>query len=140
MSLARQIVLDGEGATKMVEVRVTGAPGPAAAAKVARTIAESPLVKTAFHGEDPNWGRILCSAGRAGVVFDPYNVDLFIGEVPIVKHGQVVSDDWESAAHRVMQGREFSIQLDLKAGDGEASFLTTDMSEEYVTINADYRS
>jgi glutamate N-acetyltransferase / amino-acid N-acetyltransferase len=140
MSLARQIVLDGEGATKMVEVRVTGAPGPGAAAKVARTIAESPLVKTAFHGEDPNWGRILCSAGRAGVVFDPYNVDLFIGEVPIVKQGQVVSDDWESAAHRVMQGREFSIQLDLKAGDGEASFLTTDMSEEYVTINADYRS
>lgn len=140
MSLARQIVLDGEGATKMVEVRVTGAPGPGAAAKVARTIAESPLVKTAFHGQDPNWGRILCSAGRAGVVFDPYSVDLFIGEVPIVKNGQVVSDDWESAAHRVMQGREFSIQLDLKAGDGEASFLTTDMSEEYVTINADYRS
>ena len=79
---------------------------------------------------------------RVGPVWflTPYNVDLFIGEVPIVKHGQVVSDDWESAAHRVMQGREFSIQLDLKAGDGEASFLTTDMSEEYVTINADYRS
>ncbi len=96
MSLARQIVLDGEGATKMVEVKVIGAPGPAAAAKVARTIAESPLVKTALHGEDPNWGRILCSAGRAGVAFDPYNVDLFIGEVPIVKQGQAVSGDWES--------------------------------------------
>lgn len=140
MSLARQIVLDGEGATKLVEVRVIGAPEPGAAARVARTIAESPLVKTAFHGEDPNWGRILCSAGRAGVVFDPYNVDLFIGKVPIVRQGLVESDDWESAAHRVMQEREFSILLDLKAGNGEASFLTTDMSEEYVTINADYRS
>ncbi len=140
MSLARQIVLDGEGATKMVEVKVIGAPGPAAAAKVARTIAESPLVKTAFHGEDPNWGRILCSAGRAGVAFEPDNVDLLIGEVPIVRRGLVVQGDWESAAHRVMQGREFSILLDLRAGNGEASFLTTDMSEEYVTINADYRS
>ncbi len=140
MSLSRQLVLDGEGATKMVEVRVVGAPGPTAAAKVARTIAESPLVKTAFHGEDPNWGRILCSAGRAGVAFDPNKVDLFIGRVHVVSQGSVTADDWESAAHRVMQGREFSILLDLKVGEGEASLLTTDMSEEYVTINADYRS
>jgi glutamate N-acetyltransferase / amino-acid N-acetyltransferase len=140
MSLARQVVIDGEGATKIVEVRVIGAPSEAAAAKVARTIAESPLVKTAFHGEDPNWGRILCSAGRAGVAFAPDNVDLFIGEVPIVKQGLVASDDWESAAHKVMQSREFTVVLDLKAGREEASFLTTDMSEEYVTINADYRS
>jgi glutamate N-acetyltransferase / amino-acid N-acetyltransferase len=140
MSLARQIVLDGEGATKLVEVRVMGAPSPAAAARVARTIAESPLVKTAFHGEDPNWGRILCSAGRSGVEFDPDNVDLFIGEVAIVKQGLVGSNDWEAAAHKVMQGREFSVLLDLKAGEEEACFLTTDMSEEYVTINADYRS
>jgi glutamate N-acetyltransferase/amino-acid N-acetyltransferase len=139
-SLARQIVLDGEGATKLVEVRVTGAPSQAAASRVARTIAESPLVKTAFHGEDPNWGRILCSAGRSGVAFDPDNVDLFVGDVPIVKQGLLASDNWESAAHKVMQSREFSVLLDLKAGDEQASFLTTDMSEEYVTINADYRS
>ncbi len=140
MSLARQLVLDGEGATKLVEVRVIGAPSSAEATRVARTIAESPLVKTAFHGEDPNWGRILCSAGRAGVNFDPNNVDLFIGEVPIVERGLVASNDWESAAHKVMQRREFSVLLDLKVGKEQASFLTTDMSEEYVTINADYRS
>ncbi len=140
MSLSRQLVLDGEGATKMVEVRVVGAPGSAAATKVARTIAESPLVKTAFHGEDPNWGRILCSAGRSGVAFDPNKVDLFIGSVSIVNQGVVATNDWEAAAHQVMQGREFTVLLDLKAGEGEASFLTTDMSEEYVTINADYRS
>jgi glutamate N-acetyltransferase/amino-acid N-acetyltransferase len=140
MSLARQLVLDGEGATKLVEVRVIGAPSSAAATRVARTIAESPLVKTAFHGEDPNWGRILCGAGRAGVNFDPNNVDLFIGEVPIVERGLLASNDWESAAHKVMQRREFSVLLDLKVGKEQASFLTTDMSEEYVTINADYRS
>jgi glutamate N-acetyltransferase/amino-acid N-acetyltransferase len=138
--LARQIVLDGEGATKAVEVRVCGAPDENAARLVARAIAESPLVKSAFHGEDPNWGRIICSAGRAGVLFEPDRIDLFIGNVPIVRQGVLVQDDWESAAHEVMQAHEFSVLLDLKTGKGEAVMLTTDLSEEYVTINADYRS
>jgi len=138
--LARQIVLDGEGATKLVEVKVCGAPDADSAAKVARTVAESPLVKTAFHGEDPNWGRIICSAGYSGVVFDPRRVDLFIGGVTILEDGMLAHGDWESAAHNVMKAREFSVLLDLKCGKGEASFLTTDLSEEYVTINADYRS
>lgn len=139
-SLARQIVRDGEGATKVVEVRVCGAPDDDAARKVARAIAESPLVKTAFHGEDPNWGRIICSAGYAGVPFDPQHIDLFIGDVSIVNDGNLSSGDWESAAHGVMKSKEFTILLDLKSGEGEATILTTDLSEEYVTINADYRS
>ena len=82
---AWQIVLDGEGATKLVEVRVIGAPNKDAAKRVAKTIAESPLVKTAFHGGDPNWGRIVAAAGRAGVAFHPDVVDLFIGDVPVQK-------------------------------------------------------
>jgi glutamate N-acetyltransferase/amino-acid N-acetyltransferase len=139
-SLARQIVRDGEGATKLVEVRVCGARDEAAAFQVARAIAESPLVKTAFHGEDPNWGRIICSAGNAGVPFDPDQVDLFVGDVPIVKQGKLVLAEWESAAHNAMKAREFTVLLDMKSGECEASFLTTDFSEEYVTINADYRS
>lgn len=140
MSLARQIVQDGEGATKVVEVKVVGASSKEQAAQVARKIAESPLVKTAFHGEDPNWGRIVCSAGRAGVPFDPQNLDLLIGGVPIVRNGTLVSEDWEGPAHTAMKAREFQVLLDLKSGEEEWSILTTDMSEEYVTINADYRS
>jgi len=140
MDLAIQILRDGEGATKLARIRVTGAPDSAAASRMARTIAESPLVKTAFHGADPNWGRIIAAAGRSGVVFDPAAVDLFIGDVPIVKQGTLVSDDWETAAHKVMLKGEFSIALDLKVGEAEAEILTTDLSEEYVTINADYRS
>jgi glutamate N-acetyltransferase/amino-acid N-acetyltransferase len=140
LDLALQIVRDGEGATKVVTVRVCGAPSPELAAIVARTISESLLVKTAFYGEDPNWGRIMCAAGRAGVSFDPDRIDLFIGDVPIVKAGVLVSSDWELPAHQVMKQPEFSILLDLKHGAGEAVLLTTDLSREYVTINADYRS
>jgi glutamate N-acetyltransferase / amino-acid N-acetyltransferase len=140
MDLARQVVRDGEGATKLVEVRVCGAPDKDAANRVARAIAQSPLVKTAFHGADPNWGRIICAAGAAEVAFDPNEVDLFIGNVPIVSRGGLVSGEWESAAHAVMLDEEFSVLLDLKAGSSQAIFLTTDFSEEYVTINADYRS
>ena len=139
-SLARQLVMDGEGATKLVEVHVRGAVDEASAVKVAKTIAESPLVKTAFHGGDPNWGRIIAAAGRAGVPFDPALIELFIGDELVVKDGALVPGDWEPAAARVMKGREFSIFLDLKAGPAEACFLTTDFSAEYVSINADYRS
>ena len=88
--LARQIVFDGEGATKLVRIHVCGAPDTAAANKVARAVAESPLVKTAFHGEDPNWGRIVCAAGYSGIVFDPKRIDLSIGQVPILKDGTLV--------------------------------------------------
>lgn len=140
MDLARQMILDAEGGTKAVEVRVCGAPNSEAADRIARTIAESPLVKTAFHGEDPNWGRIVVAAGRAGVMFDPKKIDLSIGDVSIVRGGEPPAGDWESAAHEVMKRREFSILLDLNEGEAESMILTSDLSEEYVSINADYRS
>ena len=140
MDLARQVVSDGEGATKLVEVRVCGAADKVTATRIARTIAESALVKTAFYGQDPNWGRIVAAAGRAGVHFDPQRIALFIGNVPVVIDGAPVSGDWEQRAAKVMTQREFSVVLDLKAGQGEASFLTTDLSEEYVRINAAYRT
>ncbi len=140
MDLARQIVADGEGATKLVEVRVCGAPDKKAATQIARTIAESALVKTAFYGQDPNWGRIVAAAGRAGVEFDPRRIQLFIGDVPVVSGGAPVTGDWEQRAAKVMTRREFSVVLDLNAGQEEASLLTTDLSEEYVRINAAYRT
>jgi glutamate N-acetyltransferase / amino-acid N-acetyltransferase len=139
-SLAKQIVRDGEGASKLVEIKVLGAPDEPSAVKVSRRIAESPLVKTAFHGEDPNWGRIVCAAGSAGVSFDPSNIDLWIGSVQIVKSGVLKSDDWEIRAKQVMGKPEFSVLIDLKAGTSEASIFTCDLSAEYVGINADYRS
>ncbi len=138
--LARQIVADGEGATKLVEVLVRGVHNEEAAEILARTIAESPLVKTAFHGEDPNWGRILCAAGRSGVFFDTNRVDLYIGDVAVMKDGRPAEGDWETPASREMANREFRVTLDLKSGSAEAAFLTTDLSAEYVRINADYRS
>jgi glutamate N-acetyltransferase / amino-acid N-acetyltransferase len=140
LDLAHRLVLDGEGVTKVVEIRVKGAPDRASAAAVARTIGDSLLVKTAFHGQDPNWGRIIAAAGRAGVSFVPDVVDLFIGTVPILRDGRLSPDDWESAAHGIMAAKEFSVLLDLKAGEAHASILTTDLSKEYVGINADYRS
>jgi glutamate N-acetyltransferase/amino-acid N-acetyltransferase len=138
--LARMIVADGEGASKLVKIRVCGAPDKKAASQVARTIAESLLVKTALCGEDPNWGRIIAAAGRAGVDFDPDRIGLSIGEVAIVKDGRLEPGDWEARAKEVMGQREFEILVDLKSGAGEAVFLTTDLSEDYVRINADYRS
>jgi glutamate N-acetyltransferase/amino-acid N-acetyltransferase len=139
-SLAKQIIFDGEGATKAVGINVEGAPNNGEAAKVARTIGDSCLVKTALHGEDPNWGRIISSAGRAGVNFDPNLLDLFVGDVQIIASGNLVGGDWENRAAQVMKQREFVIRLDLKSGPGKGTILTTDLSEEYVSINADYRS
>ncbi|MGC8657803.1 MAG: bifunctional glutamate N-acetyltransferase/amino-acid acetyltransferase ArgJ [Desulfomonilaceae bacterium] len=138
--LAKQIVRDGEGATKFVEVKVLGAPDSASAARVCRRIAESPLVKTAFHGEDPNWGRIICAAGSAGVQFDPSKIDLWIGSVQVLKSGVMQAGDLELLAKREMSNPEFSVSLDLKVGSGTASIFTCDLSEEYIGINADYRS
>ena len=140
LSLARQIVMDGEGATKFIEIRVIGAPDGQAAARIARTVAESPLVKTAFNGEDPNWGRILAAAGRAGVRFNPNEADLFIGEVPVFLNGAPADGDWETPAHEIMKQREFLVTLDLKSGTGASTFFTTDFSCDYVHINADYRT
>ncbi len=138
--LARKIVRDGEGATKVVEIIVTGAPDKASASRVGRTVAESLLVKTAFNGEDPNWGRIIAAAGRSGAAFDPDRAVLSVGEVVVFQKGAPAVGDWESAAHEIMKRPEFAVSLDMGAGPARARTLTTDLSAEYVRINADYRS
>jgi glutamate N-acetyltransferase/amino-acid N-acetyltransferase len=138
--LAQALVRDGEGASKVVHVRVRGAADTDAALLVARTIAQSLLVKTALHGEDPNWGRIIAAAGRAGVPFQPERLNLSIGDVPVLRNGTPVAGDWEEKAHAIMQQREYDISLELNGGHAEGSIDTTDLSAEYVRINADYRS
>ncbi|WP_025323243.1 bifunctional glutamate N-acetyltransferase/amino-acid acetyltransferase ArgJ [Deferrisoma camini] len=137
--LARMIVADGEGATKVVEVRVVGAADEASALRIARTVAESPLVKTAIHGEDPNWGRIAAALGRSGAYGGgPFHIA--VGGVEIVRDGLGLGLEAEAEAHRAMTGREFEIRITLDEGAGEAAVTTCDLSAEYVRINADYRS
>jgi glutamate N-acetyltransferase / amino-acid N-acetyltransferase len=139
--LARALMADGEGVSHVVDVRVRGARSEADARRIAQSIARSSLVKTAIAGGDPNWGRVICAAGNAGVDLDPDALELFIGEVPLVRAGVAVADDGADArAEAVMKRPAYTITLDLHAG-GEAAFaLACDLSHEYVTINADYRT
>ncbi len=136
--LARQIARDGEGATRLVTIRLTGAASAGEARRAVRTVAESPLVKTAFFGADANWGRILAALGRSGARFDPYAVDLDLDDVPWVRGGLDNQRDREAAA--VMKNREYTLSIDLKAGSAEYEMLTCDFSHDYVTINGSYRS
>ncbi len=136
-SLARQLVFDGEGATKLVTVDVRGARSTPDAAQVARQIANSPLVKTAFFGNDPNVGRIIGAAGAAGVRFDPDRLELWIDRTRIAARGMILVDAMPAAA-KAMREREFSVRLDLKQGSGRFSMMTCDFSFDYVKINAEY--
>lgn len=138
--LAGQIVADGEGVTKVVNITVKGARDIDEADAIARTIAASPLVKTAFFGNDPNWGRILAAAGRAGFKLDQNRIDLAIGGIEVVRHGQGIGDDAESRAKDVMTGRRYDVMLDLGLGNAAASILTSDLTLDYISINADYRT
>jgi glutamate N-acetyltransferase/amino-acid N-acetyltransferase len=140
MDLARQLVKDGEGVTKVVDLTVRGARCDDDARKTADTIAHSPLVKTAFFGEDANWGRIIGAAGRAGVDLDPDRLDLYFDEVQMVKNGVGCGLDAETEATAAIKKPEFSVTLDLNQGTGQATMLTCDFSIDYVKINADYRS
>ncbi|HOB17213.1 MAG TPA: bifunctional glutamate N-acetyltransferase/amino-acid acetyltransferase ArgJ [Candidatus Methanoculleus thermohydrogenotrophicum] len=135
-NLAVQIARDGEGATKLLEVTVRGAADEDSAVAVARTIVASPLVKTAIYGEDPNWGRVIAAAGRSGADFDPYAVSLRVGGVPLVVRGEIVAD--LGAAKTAMRGDTVSFDLDLAAGDGEATAWGCDLTERYVEINGKY--
>jgi glutamate N-acetyltransferase/amino-acid N-acetyltransferase len=139
-SLAREMVRDGEGVNKVVDLTVRGARTNADARAIADTIAHSPLVKTAFFGEDANWGRIIGAAGRAGVDLDPNRLDLFFDDVRMVADGTGCGPEAESAASAVLKQPEFAVTLDLNLGAGTASMLTCDFSLDYVRINADYRS
>lgn len=142
--LAHMIVKDGEGATKFVEIEVIGAESRAAAHQIANTIATSPLVKTAFAGSDPNWGRILAAAGRAGVTFDQHRVDLWIGakqpQQLQLLHNGTPTDYAEADAARIFAQPAFICQLHLNQGTAHDKVWTTDLTHDYVRINANYRS
>jgi len=138
-ALAEMIVRDGEGATRIAEVRVEGARGTAEADRVARTIAESPLVKTALHGGDPNWGRVLAAAGRSGVELDVARVDIHLGDVWVAQGGAAREYD-ERAAAQAMQEDPVRIRVHLHQGEALGWMWTSDLSHGYVDINAHYRS
>jgi glutamate N-acetyltransferase/amino-acid N-acetyltransferase len=139
LELAHALVRDGEGASKFVTIAVEGAASDADALRAARAIAQSQLCKTAFAGEDPNWGRIGCAAGYSGAEFDPSQMDIWIGEVQVLADGLPAAYREEDAAAHMRQ-RDVSLRVRLGAGPGRCTFWTSDLSHEYVTINADYRT
>jgi len=139
--LAQAIIRDAEGATKFVTVTVCQAQSTAEAKNVAYTIAHSPLVKTALFASDPNWGRILAAVGRAGVEqLDINNVNLYLDDVCIVRNGSVADDYSEEKGQTVMNQEEITIRVELGGGNDSATIWTSDLSHEYVRINAEYRS
>lgn len=137
--LALAIVADGEGAERVVEVDVRGAPSDQAARRVAETISTSPLVKTALAGADPNWGRILAAAGRSGVRFEPERTRVWLAGKLVCRKGTAVPFD-ETEVHRRMLGPEVQLTIDLGEGSGKARMWTCDFTGDYVRINASYRT
>ena len=137
-SLARQVVADGEGVTHVVELRVGGAASDADAVKVAKSIAHSPLVKTAWAGQDPNWGRLMAAIGNSGAAIEPARIDIWFGELPICRDGGRAAEWDAKAAHAYLSQPEFSITIQLNQGEGSCVFWTTDLTTKYVEINADY--
>jgi glutamate N-acetyltransferase/amino-acid N-acetyltransferase len=140
INLAKLLVKDGEGATKLIEIIVKGAMSHGEARKVADVVAHSNLVKTAIFGEDANWGRILAAAGRAGVPIEPHKIDVYFNTVQMVRNGIGCGKSAEAKATEVLKTPEFSITIDLHMGRGRAFVYTCDFSVDYVRINADYRT
>jgi glutamate N-acetyltransferase/amino-acid N-acetyltransferase len=138
-SLALQIVADGEGAQRVIEIEVRGASSDRSADAIARTIANSPLVKTAFTGADPNWGRIIAAAGRSGIDFDFERVDISLAGIPVCRHGREHPFD-ERVAHRKMLASFVPVVVELNSGRGTARIWTCDFTTEYIHINASYRT
>jgi glutamate N-acetyltransferase/amino-acid N-acetyltransferase len=136
-SLAEQVVRDGEGAQHLVRLRISGAKSVDEARTIARSIANSPLVKTAWAGCDPNWGRILSSIGKSGIAVDPSSIHIFFGPQQVCKHGMAHPFD-EKTAHEYLKQREYVIRVELGRGRSSLDFLTCDLTVEYVHINADY--
>ncbi len=139
-NLSRMIVADGEGATKLVKIVVTGAKSTAEARRASLTIANSPLCKTAFAGADPNWGRLIAAAGRTGVALDGERFSVTIGGVPLVRKGVLPDAEADKAASLKMKGSEFDVIVDLASGKATDTVWTCDFTEGYIRINADYRS
>jgi glutamate N-acetyltransferase / amino-acid N-acetyltransferase len=136
-SLAEQVVRDGEGAKHLVRLQIAGARSMEEARTIARSIANSPLVKTAWAGCDPNWGRILSSVGKSGVAVDPSRIDIFFGPQQVCKGGMAHPFD-EKAAHEYLKQRDYGIRVELGRGKSSLQFLTCDLTVDYVHINADY--
>jgi glutamate N-acetyltransferase/amino-acid N-acetyltransferase len=138
--LARMVVKDGEGATKLIDITVRGARDERDAARVAEAIARSPLCKTAFFGGDPYTGRVVCAAGYSGAVFDPQKLDVYLDDVQVARHGREIVGQVERRAAAVTSRPEFSLTLDLHAGKAVARRLTSDLSLDYVRFNSAYRT
>lgn len=138
--LAQQIARDGEGAKKLVTIHVEGAKNRDDAGRIARAIANSPLVKTAIAGSDPNWGRIICAAGNAGVVFEPEQVDIFLQGMTVCRRG-LAAPFSEADLKKKLDDKDVSIRLVIRGdGQGQARFWTCDFTEGYIHINASYRT
>ena len=137
--LAIQVARDGEGARKLIVIRVKNAPNEKGAHRIAETIATSPLVKTAIAGEDANWGRILAAAGRSGVRFDISKVDVKIGSLVVARQGRGLVFD-EDRAREILSKDEVTLTIDLHQGEADVTEWTCDLTEDYIKINADYRS
>ena len=138
--LAIQIVRDGEGATKLIHIKVSGAENSSSAKKIARSVADSPLVKTAVGASDPNWGRIIMAIGKTKEIIQPKKKNLKIGKILIVKNGEVSRSYSETRTKKYMNGDEILIDINLGLGKGESDIWTCDLTEGYIRINADYRS
>jgi len=139
-NLTESLVKDGEGATKFIEILIRGARNKEDAKRAAYGIAHSPLVKTAFFGEDANWGRILCALGHCGVRINPNRIDVFFDKAHIVKNGIGKGPQLEEKASQILKKKSFKVTVDLHQGESQFSVLTTDLSIDYVKINASYRS
>jgi len=140
LDLAKMIVRDGEGATKLVEIRLRGAVNDLQARQAACSVATSNLVKTAFFGEDANWGRIIAAVGYSEAEVDPGKIDIFFGDVQVVRNGLTTGKVLEEAATAILKTPEFTVTVDLHLGDGGASYYTSDLTYDYVKINAAYRT
>lgn len=140
VDLAKMIVRDGEGATKLVEIKVSGAANDKEAKTAARVVATSSLVKTAFFGEDANWGRIIAAVGYSGAQVDQEQIDISFDDVPVTRNGLGTGPELEEKATEVLKQDEFTVRIELNQGLGSASYYTSDLTYEYVRINADYRS
>ena len=140
LDLSHQIVRDGEGASKFVEINVLGAKSARAAKNVAKAIANSPLVKTAIAGEDANWGRVVMAVGKAGEEADRDRLAIWFGDVRVAVNGERDPDYSEEAASAVMKNDDIQLVVDLGIGKGKATMWTCDLTKQYVAINGDYRS
>ena len=138
VALAKMLAADGEGATKLIEINVTGANSGEDARIIARKISTSNLLKCAIFGEDPNWGRVAASAGSAGIDFDPDKVDIYLGSAKVLSNGSSMKTFDKKKARKYIEGKEVFIKVDLNSGKGSATAWTCDFSKEYVAINSEY--